>query len=69
MNVITIGFLVCSSVPLLSYFMELLISTTTSQPHFNTVSSEENKLHKKKDVSIIANMATQKHFQKIQHIC
>ncbi|KAG4964036.1 hypothetical protein JHK82_040704 [Glycine max] len=69
MNIIRMGLLVCSSLPLLSCFMELFVAATASQPHFNTASSEENKMHKKKDVSITANVAAQKHFRQIQQIC
>ncbi|KAH1061877.1 hypothetical protein AAZX31_02G228200 [Glycine max] len=71
MSIIRIGVLVCSSLPLLSCFMELFVAVTASQTHFNTAtSSEENELPKKKeDVSITANVASQKHFRQIQHIC
>ncbi|RDY07501.1 hypothetical protein CR513_08379, partial [Mucuna pruriens] len=53
MNIKRVGVLVCSTLPLLSCFMELFLAAISSQPHFN---AEENKLNKKKeDVSITAN--------------
>lgn len=70
-NIIRVGLLVCSALPLLSCFMELFVAVTASQPHFNTVVSEESELNKKKDddASVTANVAAQKHFRQIQHIC
>ncbi|BAT81281.1 hypothetical protein LR48_Vigan07g077400 [Vigna angularis] len=69
-NIIRVGLLVCSALPLLSCFMELFVAATASQPHFNTV-SEETEFNKKKDddASVTANVAAQKHFRQIQHIC
>lgn len=69
MNIIRMGVLVLSTLPLLSCFMEIFVAATASQQNFNEV-SEENKLNnKKEDVSATANVAAQKHFRQIQHIC
>ncbi|KAK7372312.1 hypothetical protein VNO80_05688 [Phaseolus coccineus] len=69
-NIIRVALLVSSALPPLSCFMELFAAVIASQPHFNTV-SEESTLNKEKedDASVTANVAAQKHFRQIQHIC
>ncbi|KAL2317286.1 hypothetical protein Fmac_031162 [Flemingia macrophylla] len=69
MNIIRLGALMVSTLPLLSYFMELFAAATASQPHFNTASDETKLSKKEEDVSITANVAAQNHFRKIQFTC
>ncbi|KAJ1433544.1 hypothetical protein SESBI_06080 [Sesbania bispinosa] len=73
MNIIRLGVLVFSSLPLLSCFKEsiaqILAAATASQSHITTASEEDVLHNKKEDVSITANVAAQKHFQQIQLTC
>jgi hypothetical protein len=70
MNIIKLV-VVGSSLPLyLSCFVESIAQIfDASQSHF-TLATKENMLDmKKEDASTIANVAAQKHFRQIQHIC
>ncbi|RHN56890.1 hypothetical protein MtrunA17_Chr5g0434361 [Medicago truncatula] len=70
MNMFKLGVLVSSCLPLLSCFVGSIVQLFyTSQSHF-TSATKVNMLHmKKEDASTIANVAAQKHFRQIQHIC
>ncbi|KAE9596128.1 hypothetical protein Lalb_Chr17g0346011 [Lupinus albus] len=69
MIITTLRVIMCSSLPLLSYFMgsitQLFVSKAASQSHFS-IDCEENMLD---SVSNAANVAAQKHFRQIQHMC
>ncbi|OIW04441.1 hypothetical protein TanjilG_32633 [Lupinus angustifolius] len=73
MIITRLGVLMCSSLPLLSYFMEsitqLFGSKAASKSHFS-IDCEENMMDMRKGgVSNAANVAAQKHFRQIQHMC
>ncbi|AES99204.1 hypothetical protein MtrunA17_Chr5g0434351 [Medicago truncatula] len=71
MNIIKLGVLVCSSLPLyLSCFVESIAQHfDTSQSHFTSTSKVNMMNKEKEDASTIANVAAQNHFRQIQHFC